>query len=153
MRCQSKLLLLCVLLANSCLASEKVADTSFDAYYDGKRYQYVISHQLVERAPHWDPIKSPNPPISAAIALEKGNACIHDVPLKTDAAWELRELALGQAAGGWIWVARYRLVSKGQPMTGYWPTLFCPILMDGTVIKPIVTESGQGSPRTGAGEG
>lgn len=94
---------------------------------------------MVDKAPHWRPDASPNPPISAATALEKGEVCIHEFATEPGASWELRELALGQAAGGWIWIARYRLALKGKPMTGYWPTLFCPILMDGTVVKPAIT--------------
>jgi hypothetical protein len=140
MRWKLMLFVFCVLSSTSCLAYEAAADTSFDAYYNGNRYEYVVTSSMVNKAPHWSPAVSANPPVSAAAALTKGSACINEVPAKSGAAWELRELALGQAAGGWIWIVRYRLVLKGQPMTGYWPTLFCPILMDGTVVKPIITK-------------
>jgi hypothetical protein len=134
------LFLFFALLSSTCLAYEAIADASFDAYYDGNRYEYAVTHSMVSKAPHWSPDVSPNPALSAAAALVKGRACINEVPTKSGMTWELRELALGQAAGGRIWIARYRLVLKDQPMTGYWPTLFCPILMDGTVVKPIVTK-------------
>jgi hypothetical protein len=118
----------------------KKADASFDAYYGGNRYEYVVTHSMVDKAPHWSPDASSNPTLSATVALAKGKECIHEIPTEPGASWELRELALGQAAGGWIWIARYRLTLKGKPMTGYWPTLFCPILMDGTVVKPVITK-------------
>ena len=129
-----------VLSSNSCPAYETTSTASFNAYYGGNTYEYKITHSMIEKSPHWDAEISPNPPVSAATALAKGEACIHEIPIKSGESWELRELALGQAAGGWIWIARYRLVLKGQPMTGYWPTLFCPILMNGTVVKPVITK-------------
>lgn len=132
--------LACAVGTNSGLALDKAASTSFAAYYDGHAYRYVITPEMVDKAPHWSPDASPNPPISAAKALAKGNACIHQVPTKPAESWQLRELALGQAAGGWIWVVRYRLISNEQIMTGYWPTLFCPVLMDGTVVNPAITK-------------
>jgi hypothetical protein len=140
MRWRSVLLLACIVGTNSCLASDKVANTSFDAYYDGHRYEYVITHEMIEKATHWSPDVSPNPPISATEALAKGDTCIHQVSTRPTESWQLRELALGQASGGWIWVVRYRLISKGQAMTGYWPTMFCPVLMDGTVVNPVITK-------------
>lgn len=129
-----------ILSSTSCLAYEAIANASFDAYYNGNRYEYVVTSSMVNKAPHWDSSVSANPPISAAAALAKGSTCINEVPVKSGQAWELRELALGKAAGGWIWIVRYRLILKGEPMTGYWPTLFCPILMDGTVVKPTITK-------------
>jgi hypothetical protein len=140
MRWQSLVLLACTVGTDSCLALDNAMNTSFDAYYGGHRYEYVITHEMVEKAPHWSPMESPNPPISAAEALAKGDACIHQVPTRANESWKLRELALGQASGGWIWVVRYQLIFNGQPMTGYWPTLFCPILMDGTVVNPVITK-------------
>jgi len=142
MRWKLTFLFFCALSLNSCIAHETAVVASFNAYYDGNRYEYKVTHSMIEKSPHWTPEVSPNPPLSAAAALTRGNACIHAITIKSGESWELRELALGQAAGGWIWIARYRLVLKGQPMTGYWPTLFCPILMDGIVVKPIITKHG-----------
>jgi len=140
MRWNLTLLLFFALSSNSCFAYEAASVASFDAYYGGNRYEYKVTPGMIEDAPRWSPEISPYPPVSAAAALAKGEACIHEIPIKSGESWELRELALSPTAGGWIWIARYRLVLKGRPMTGYWPTLFCPILMDGTTVKPIITK-------------
>jgi len=121
-------------------ASTTAPDASFDAYYDGNRYEFVIRHDLVERAQSWNPDLAPNPPLSAAAALLKSRACISSVATSPGTEWKFQAIGLANEAGGWLWISRYKLERLDGVMTGVWPTMFCAILMDGAVVKPSITK-------------
>lgn len=100
MASKSLFLLLLATFTGPLLASTTAPDMSFDAYYDGNRYEFVVRHDMVKRAPFWNPDLQPNPPLSAAEALAKSNACIAVVGAKPETEWKFQEIGLGNAAGG-----------------------------------------------------
>jgi hypothetical protein len=110
-------------------------DSEFDSYYNGKQYKFVITEAQQARCPKWDPRTAPNPPCSAAKALEQARRFIGTIATKNNTFWEFEHLALVDVSGGWAWRATYDLTLRGAS-TGVWPRMDCWILMDGTVIKP-----------------
>jgi hypothetical protein len=137
---KSLCLLFLTIFVGPLLATTAAFNMSFDAYFDGNRYEFVIRHDMVEQAPLWNPDLEPNPPLSAAEALAKSKACISAVPTWPGTEWKFEQIGLGNAAGGWFWVSRYRLAQNDGVRTGAWPFMFCAILMDGTVVRPIITK-------------
>src|SRR5437588_4191375 len=109
--------------------------SEFNSYYNGKQYKFIITEAEQARCPKWDPRTAPNPPYSAAKALEQARQFIGTIATKNNTFWKFGDLALVDVSGGWAWRARYTLTLPG-PSTGAWPTMDCWILMDGTVIKP-----------------
>jgi hypothetical protein len=139
-------ILLCFLLA---LIVQSTRATIFGYWYDGNDYEITISMERLHKCPDWDPSKEENPPLSARKALEKGQTFISRFPAKNGNFWEFEGISLVEIKGsgfapafpireGWVWRARYQLRPPGGG-TGFWPTIDCYILMDGTVVEPKVT--------------
>lgn len=131
---------------------ESIATTAIRLYrgeYDGKRYAFAVSAKQQAACPKWDIEKEANPPLSAAEALAKAKEFIASIKTKEGFWWELEELDLVKIDAwmqepelvkidGWMWQARYCLARQGL-MMGPPQEMPCWILMDGTVIQPIIT--------------
>ncbi len=116
------------------------------ANWDGSyKYEYVITAEMVDRAAKWNPASAPTPPLSRTEAIARSRGCIAKIPpgrvdltflsATTEDYWALAEVKLQKVLDGWAWTISYQLTSNG-PMTGYWPTMDCWILMDGSVLTP-----------------
>ena len=117
--------------------SRTPGDSEYNSYYNGKQYKFIVTEAQQRRCPKWDPRTTPNPPYAAAQALNQARQFIATIATKNNTFWEFESLALVDVSGGWAWRAQYRLTLRGGS-TGIWPTMDCWILMDGTVIKPIL---------------
>ena len=80
---------------------------------------------------------STQPPLSAADALGNAKTFVAEIKPERNHFWQLQELSLADVHG-WLWKARFQLEYKGGS-TGPPYYMDCYILMDGTVVKPIVT--------------
>jgi hypothetical protein len=109
----------------------------FSCYYRDNRYKFTITEEQQDKCPKWDSGREENPPLSPAQALKQAKKYIARIETAKDYAWEFEELSLLDVSG-WLWRTRYRLTFRGG-WTGPPVYMDCYILMDGTVIKPVVT--------------
>ncbi len=118
----------------------------FHSYHDSKRFTFTITSEHQAECPTWDPAGEANPPVSAAKALELSNDFIATVETMANHSWALEDLSLINK-GGWLWKTRFRLTFRGRPTGGPPVYMDCYILMDATVIQPVVTpyQPGTGS--------
>ena len=120
--------------------SVPVDDASVEdySYYAGKRYTFTITSKMQAHCPKWNPDKSPNPPLSAAKALASARKFISTIEHDPGYKWELDDLSLVDACG-WAWRARFELHWLGAASSGQPFTMHCWVLMDGTVVQPLIT--------------
>jgi hypothetical protein len=118
----------------------KAGQSEFTTYYKDKRYTFTITSKRQSTCPKWTPEKEENPPLSAANALKKAEKFAGTVEAGKGYVWRVAELSLANVHG-WLWRARFQL----SPVQGEWigPLQFmdCYILMDGTVVQPVVVPS------------
>ncbi|GLQ51986.1 hypothetical protein GCM10010872_34350 [Dyella flava] len=62
------ILIMMIAVSSTCFAYESVKAVPFYAYYDGNSYEYLITPDMVAKAPNWDPGQSPNPTLLASQA-------------------------------------------------------------------------------------
>jgi len=108
------------------------------SYYAGKRYTFTITSDRQARCPNWNPEKSDNPPLSAAMALSKAKKFIAGIKLDDGYKWEFEDLSLIEVYG-WAWRAQFRLSWQRGSSTGPPRLMQCWVLMDGTVVQPTIT--------------
>lgn len=136
------------LLSVSCAAMAGNETAVYPTYLDGDgayKYEYVITTDMVGRAPKWNPASAPNPPLSRTEAIARSRECIVKIPpgrvdltvlsATTEEYWALAGAKLQRVLDSWAWTISYQLTSNG-PQTGVWPTMDCWVLMDGSVLKP-----------------
>jgi hypothetical protein len=122
------------------------AGATFVGWTDGKRYTVIVTDDRLKKTASWD-TKESNPPLSArdamkhAVALEK--TLLKESGNKT---WELESLALtpneqGSGVEKWYWVAHFSVRKELTASSGPPPDIYIVVLMDGTVIKPIIAEA------------
>lgn len=116
------------------------ADSEFNSYYAGERYQFTLTDARQAQCPQWNAATEPNPPYEASKALAQAKTFIAGISTSTTTFWKFEALSLMEVSGGWVWRARHTLASLG-PSSGNWPSMDCWILMDGTVMEPKVTKS------------
>jgi len=121
------------------LSSNLFGDIAFSSLYDGEYYQHTISDDRLAKCPKWNPEKDLNPPHPAGKALAQAKKYIATIATTEETFWEFEGLALVNVRDGWAWRATYRLTRKGFS-SGIWPTMQCWILMDGSLVDPIVTK-------------
>ncbi len=116
------------------------ADTTLSSYAFSKRYDVTISGDALEKSPAWKD-DAENPPLSARKAIKLANE-MKDSLVKDskDFKWTLQSASLEPAGDGkWYWLVHYDAVFQGSS-TGIPNRLRLVILMDGTVIKPVVRD-------------
>ncbi len=131
-------LLGCLLCAATCFPARSIDE--IHSYHNGKRYTLRITGEMQAKCPRWNPEADANPPVSAAKALAEAKKFIAGVEKPEDEWWELENLALEPVSGRWIWRARYLLRRDGVSI-GVPTMMDCCILMDGTRVEPIITDS------------
>jgi hypothetical protein len=107
--------------------------------YDYRDHRYCFGNGLEHRtaSPKWNPKREENPPLSAARALKQAHEFIATMPTDKDHSWEFEDLALVDV-DGWLWRAHFRLQTNASGgLHDYY--MGCYILLDGTVIEPVVT--------------
>jgi hypothetical protein len=125
---------------------------------DEERYTYFGSKQAVIKLDYdtirkrkWN-TKSPNPPVSAREAIDKANAVWEEIRKTDDILkdqsniWELESLCLMPLDPGnpsnqenkecWYWLVRYQAFDLSGPPV----ELEIAILLDGTVVRPVLRE-------------
>jgi hypothetical protein len=116
------------------------ADTTYSSYAFSKQYIVSISRAALEKAPSWKD-DADNPPLSAKKAIKLANEMKDSLVKDTeDFKWKLESAALKPAGDGkWYWLVHYDAVFQSAP-TGQPNHLRLVVLMDGTVIKPVIKD-------------
>ncbi len=115
---------------------------TFHSYAFSKQYDVSVTTEALERSPQWK-TGNENPPLSAmkAIALAAGlkESLVKD---DEDSKWYLMSANLTPAAveGKWFWLVEYEAVFQKGGSSGPRDNLRLVVLMDGTVIKPVVKD-------------
>src|SRR5438552_8232073 len=113
----------------------------FFCYHLGKSYKFSIDSERQKAVPKWDVKRQQNPPLSAASELERARRFISRIEPGRDRTWEIGETSLIDVYG-WLWKVRFRLAS---PIGWNGPPHYmdCYILMDGTMVKPVIANQKQ----------
>jgi hypothetical protein len=110
---------------------------TFRCFHAGEVYEFTITEERQAQCPKWDPEKAENPPVPAAKALAKAKDYFATIKLGKGYSWEFEDLSMVDVYG-WVWRARFHLLYEGG-WQGPPHIMECWILMDGTVVKPLVT--------------
>lgn len=115
------------------------SDTAHVFHHADKEYKFIISEALLKGQPKWDPQSQTNPPVSIAKALKKAYAFISRLQPRSTYHWEFVSACLTPAYDSYVWTVQFHLrfdgVSSGPPQT-----MSCYVLMDGSVVQPVVTQ-------------
>jgi hypothetical protein len=110
----------------------------------GKTYITRVSDVAIRKTPRWDDDSDspPVPPRKALKLAEKMKKSLVDNPDEL----RLMQLTLTPHAGGWFWLVVYSappdLLRRAEPdEPPELPSLDLVVLMDGTVIEPIVEQA------------
>jgi len=122
----------------------RAEDMPFYSYAFAKQYMSVVTDDALEKSPAWKK-DEPNPPISARRAIELADQmkASLDEHVK-DFEWQFRSASLESAASfskikdRWYWQVYYECLYTKGTSTGIPNNLRLFILMDGTVIKPVI---------------
>jgi hypothetical protein len=118
------------------------ADTVISSSALGKQYTVRISRSALAKSPEWED-DAENPPLSAKSAIKFANEMKDSLVKDSNGyKWTLKSLSLMPGeTGKWYWLAEYT-AGFHQPSTGiHIPhNLRLAVLMDGTVIKPLVAD-------------
>ena len=114
---------------------------TFYSYAEGKKFAVTVPEEAVKKAPAWKD-DSDDPPLSARKALKAADAVKDRLLGDTKEGYKLDGLTLepypsSKVSSGWIWVAEYRSTAASA---GHAPFLRLAILIDGTVVEPVVTK-------------
>jgi hypothetical protein len=108
-----------------------------------KHVVVTVTKERLERTPSWGQ-QSDNPPLSARSALKIANDFRKNFAKDQPGwKWDFESLSLrhNRAAIGfrkWYWVAYYEAFPVKGGLGGGPPYLFIVVLMDGTIVKPVV---------------
>jgi hypothetical protein len=114
------------------------AQTTYFSYTSGKQYVVEVSREALEKSPAWKD-DDENPPLSARRAIRLANAMKGSlVKDSDDYKWQFETAALTSDSGKWYWVIRYEAHFQRGVSSGPRAFLRIVVLMDGTVIKPVI---------------
>jgi hypothetical protein len=119
-------------------AEARAGDEEMAGYAFGKSYTISVTREALRRAPAWDE-SAENPPLSARRALKLATECQRAlVAAPADWEWHLMYLGLRQNNGRWYWLANFEAYPTRHAFDGVAPNLYVAVLMDGTVVKPVI---------------
>jgi len=130
-----------LLLRCSCVSADD--ETEFVGTDFNDTYTVTVTRLALQKSPSWNK-QSENPLLPARKALKLATdfrkSFVKDAPRWK---WELECIGLrhATAAGSekWFWVAHFQeWPGEGMALGGVPPDLFVVVLMDGTVVKPVV---------------
>lgn len=135
----SRLIIAVAAFATFAIAAHAEISHSSNAF--AKRYTIKISDEILEKSPSWND-DAENPPLSARKAISLANEMKDSLVKDSDEfKWKLQSTSLQPTDGDkWYWLVRYEAKFQGGGSTGVPNHLRLAVLMDGTVIKPIVSD-------------
>lgn len=113
---------------------------SHASYAFSKKYNVSVTSDALEKSPTWKE-DDENPPLPARKAIRLANEMKDSLVTDSkDFKWKLQNASLQPAdAGKWYWLVHYDAEFQGGS-TGRPDNLRLVVLMDGTVIKPVIKD-------------
>jgi hypothetical protein len=140
MRRAALAVVLAVFVVNATDAGAMDGYETMAGYAFGKSYVITIRGEDLKKSPAWDQAAE-NPPLSARRALKL--ATEHQralIPAPADWIWQLQYIGLRETQGKWYWLAHFEASQREAFGIGPPPDLYVAVLMDGTVVKPVVRD-------------
>lgn len=115
------------------------AETTFTVEYNGKKYEFRIPDQDLQKAPAWPPNQD-NPPLSARRAIDAAKNEIATL-LPNGKDWRLYEVTLRQIDNThWVYLVQFleplRGNGNGQQLSNGFQVV---VLMNGTAVMPRIS--------------
>jgi hypothetical protein len=130
-----------MLMKSLCLVAALLmaqAETTFTVEYNGKKYEFHIPDQDLQKAPDW-PATQQNPPLSARRAIEVARDEI-SMLLPNGKDWRLYEVTLRPIDDHWIYLVQFLEPlsgdGKGQQLSSGFQVV---VLMNGVAVMPRVS--------------
>lgn len=130
------------LLVLSLPCAEPAARVKLHSHALGKCYSVTITEEALKNAPAWKE-DAENPPVSPRSALKLATEVKDKVASDNkDWKWQFESASLKHLEGDrWYWLVSFEARPKGDvSIAGVAPNLRLVVLMDGTAIKPVVTD-------------
>jgi|SRR5579883_1303148 len=113
-------------------------ETTFTVEYNGKKYEFHITDQDLQKGPAW-PANQQNPPLSARRAIDAArNELATLLPNGKD--WRLYEVTLRPIDDHWVYLVQFLEPLKGdgggQQLSSGFQVV---VLMNGTAVMPRVS--------------
>ena len=112
---------------------------------DGKTTIHKITEAEAQRLPEWDPESGKPAPLPLDVAIKKGKEWLKKKNPKMDdfkvRSISLEKVGFGSIPNRWFYKIEFDPVLGDQRLFGPW--FAAVVLMDGTVVEPIVREPGK----------
>jgi hypothetical protein len=127
-------MLLQALYLVTALATAQV-ETTFTVEYNGKKYEFHITDQDLQRTPAW-PSNQENPPLSARRAIDIASKQVATI-LPNGKDWRLYEITLRPIGDRWVYLVQFleplRGDTDGQQLSSGFQLV---VLMNGAAVPP-----------------
>ena len=135
----SLLLIATLVVSLNCARGEDTA-ASWSSYYDGKRYDFSITHAQLDETPAWTQ-EAENPPLPARKAIAQARECLPKV-LTNAGHWRLGTVSLSEIGDKekWVYVVEFIGPHPAGVVDGAVPTMKLVVLMNGVCVKPVVSD-------------
>jgi hypothetical protein len=105
------------------------------SYAFGKQFAIAVPERALQKTPKWEK-GAPNPPLAARKAMDIANqAKVRLIPDDSKGPLLFKRASLVPLAGTWTWNIEYEARDRGTPPAN----LLLVVLMDGTLVEPIVS--------------
>lgn len=128
-----------MLLQAVCLVAALVlaqAETTFTVEYNGKKYEFHIADQDLEKTPAW-PANQENPPLSPRRAIDIATKQLASI-LPNGKDWRLYEVTLRPVGDRWVYLVQFLEPLRGDANNGRQLSsgFQLVVLMNGTAVSP-----------------
>jgi hypothetical protein len=130
-----------MLMKSLCLVAALLmaqAETTFTVEYNGKKYEFRIPDQDLQKTPAW-PANQQNPPLSARRAMEIARNEI-SMLLPNGKDWRLYEVTLRPIDDHWVYLVQFleplRGNGNGQQLSSGFQVV---VLMNGVAVMPRIS--------------
>ena len=120
--------------------------------YRGHWYELAVKFEVWRDLPFWDCEKQENPPVSASRAVKEAFKFMGKLEHRSGWSYYL-DLRLKQPGANWLWEARWRRYQYIEGRREADEETRCWILMDGTVVEPVLVNNPEAKVEDGAAHG
>jgi hypothetical protein len=113
---------------------------SHSSYYDGKRYDFNITHPQLDETPSWTE-DAESPPLSPRKAIAVASACLPKLVPNAE-KWRFAALHLDPVGNKekWIYVVEFHAPHPPGVFDGPVRTMNIVVLMNGNPVQPVISK-------------
>ena len=130
-----------LLFGSSAFAGEDNLVRRLTSPYQGKVYEFVVTQADLDAGPSW-PENLRDPPLSARSVMKTAREFV-SVTVPDSSRWSISRITLesiGREPGQWLYVVEFNAFpNRDQVLLGPGHLFAVPVLMNGKIVKPIVT--------------